>query len=461
MNEDEFAQPEEPVAAPSDTRDAMNEDDIVAKYNLEDYDEEPDNLNWGSSEKHLMYHQNNEEDPYITAPDVDNEELEDFMIRPTDDVVLCAVMEEDGWSHLDVCILPDNKDAELYVHHDYQLPAFPLCVAWVPPNVAAVGTFNPDIELWDLNIVDSAEPDGKLQGHTDAVLGLAAHPFHSQMLASASADTTVRLWDISTQQEVLSLNHHKTKVQSLAWSPANSAVEYQGLLASGGFDQRTFVLDVRQPDSIVTIELEADVESLRWLTLHDGAAPTLFISTESGELICYDIVAGKRKWTLSAHAGTPCSSFSLYQYPEGGPTLLATSTPDAQAPLKLWTIEEGRGPSCIYQKTSDFGRLYSVAFAPERPFHLAVGGHDRTAQVFNCLQLAEVQRVFGQLPGIVLPNSQPSLSALKSFDRDGDSDEDADDQPQQSYAAPQQKRSITANKYQQRPPIGASKKKKH
>ena len=41
MNEDEFAQPEEPVAAPSDTRDAMNEDDIVAKYNLEDYDEEP------------------------------------------------------------------------------------------------------------------------------------------------------------------------------------------------------------------------------------------------------------------------------------------------------------------------------------------------------------------------------------------------------------------------------------
>jgi len=432
-----------------------------------------------------MYHKSNEEDPYITLPDVENDELEDFMIRPSDDVILSAVMEEDGWSHLDVCILPDSQNAELYVHHDYMLPAFPLCVAWVPPNMAAVGTFHPQIELWDLNIIDSAEPEAKLEGHEDAVLGLAAHPLHHQMLASASADTTVRLWDISTQQSILTMNHHKTKVQSLAWSPANSSTEFQGLLASGGFDQKTFIIDVRAHENVTEIPLEADVEALRWLTLEDGANPLLFVSTEAGDVICYDIVAGKRRWTLSAHMGSPCSSFSLFQPCPGAPTLLATATPSTPAPLKLWTIDfsRGGGPSCIYQKTSDFGRLHSVAFSQERPFHLAMGGHSKHPQVVNVLELGEVQRAYANIPGLAIPSHKPSstLRTMTANDLDGDSDEERDEagaaaaangmdmdeeggdaaSPSSSNRRPAAKKaSSSSNKYNKRPAIGASKKKK-
>jgi len=45
MNEEmESEAVEEPVAAPSETRNGMNDDDIVAKYGLENYDDEPGTL---------------------------------------------------------------------------------------------------------------------------------------------------------------------------------------------------------------------------------------------------------------------------------------------------------------------------------------------------------------------------------------------------------------------------------
>lgn len=63
--------------------------------------------------------------------------------------------------------------SNLYVHHDILLPAFPLSVAWLdcdpggrldPRNLAAVGSMNPGIEIWDLDVADSVEPLASLGG---------------------------------------------------------------------------------------------------------------------------------------------------------------------------------------------------------------------------------------------------------------------------------------------------------
>jgi hypothetical protein len=49
-----------------------------------------------------------------------------------------------------------KSEANLYVHHDLVLPAFPLALAWLDcdpsgrraaANMAAVGTFSPEIEV--------------------------------------------------------------------------------------------------------------------------------------------------------------------------------------------------------------------------------------------------------------------------------------------------------------------------
>lgn len=174
----------------------------LSEYNLDDYDKEdenekkqgmlslaPDILKNGWSKrflepaifsrpKDLAYYSDEKDDPYVTlSNDVDEqEELEEMQILP-DDMLLIAAKTEDDVSQLELYVY--EKDADnLYCHHDIMLPSFPLCLEWLDfhtgekagtegsGNYVAVGTFEPDIEIWDLDVVDNMIPQTIL-GHTD------------------------------------------------------------------------------------------------------------------------------------------------------------------------------------------------------------------------------------------------------------------------------------------------------
>lgn len=279
--------------------------------------------------------------------DEDEEDLEDFLIRPDDFVIMSAVTEKDNVSHLDICLLPNAPNSDIYVHHDYVLDAFPLSLAWLPPHLGAVGTFDPRIEVWDLNLVNCMDPVTVLEGHTDAVIGLSAHPTNQQLLASCSADKSIKLWDINVSSNIQTINVHQDKVQCIEWNPVESSV-----LVSGGFDKSVFITDVRQPDTAHKIALSADAEAVTWIKSSTGAYSNLLISNESGEVQCYDIISGKFLWTLAAHTSSPCGSLSV-QYNDDNSILLATSSPETESPLKLWLIENNK-PTCLYSKSNEF-----------------------------------------------------------------------------------------------------------
>lgn len=87
----------------------------------------------------------------------------------------------------------NEEEGSLYVHHDFLLPSFPLCIEWMSydseskedGNMCAIGSMDPIITIWDLDIQDTLEPAIKLGtkgstkkniqpcGHTDAVLDLS------------------------------------------------------------------------------------------------------------------------------------------------------------------------------------------------------------------------------------------------------------------------------------------------
>ena len=60
------------------------------------------------------------------------------------------------------------------------------------------------------------------------------------MLASGSADKTLKLWDITTQQCYHTFTHHSDKVQAIQFHGRDSS-----LLATGGFDKQVALLDCR------------------------------------------------------------------------------------------------------------------------------------------------------------------------------------------------------------------------
>lgn len=130
-------------------------------------------------------------DPYLkgsTLLETAND-LDDFLIKNTDLVILAGVSEDEEVSHLDVYVFESAEVSLLlfpfsylqenaYIHHDYLLPSFPLSMAWLnypvggdnpegKANMVAIGTFEPYIEIWDLDIVDCPSPAAILGGPED------------------------------------------------------------------------------------------------------------------------------------------------------------------------------------------------------------------------------------------------------------------------------------------------------
>lgn len=300
----EEAQAEKSGTGNAKSKNHDDDDDDLKEYDLEHYDDEVDEaagdtMAMFGNANNLVFHENDEDDPYITmqgADDEDDEEREELQILATDNLVLAGRIEDEV-AHLEVYVYEDEDD-NLYVHHDIMLPAIPLAVEWVDMpvgksaasnngkgNFVAIGTMDPDIELWNLDVVDSMYPDAVLgQGaedaanadkpkkkkkkskkanddfHVDSVLSLAANRQHRNLLASSSADKTVKLWDLNTTKCAKSYTYHTDKVSSVAWHPVESTV-----LLSGSYDRTVVAADMRAPEAKAPRwGVESDVETVRW-----------------------------------------------------------------------------------------------------------------------------------------------------------------------------------------------------
>lgn len=214
-------------------------------------------------------------------------------------------------------------------------------------NYVAVGTFDPGIEVWNCDILNVLEPTVMLGGedtsaadakwakklgvkktpkskfrsksgsglrngsHTDAVMSLSWNQIHRQVLASGSADKTVKLWDITKADDATggvaaTFNIHKDKVQSVAWHPTEGSI-----LATGSYDQSVCIVDARSPNGACKkVKIPADSEAVVWDPHHPHL---LTAASEDGSVLCWDIrkfESGSTYWNFVAHEFGGCSDIA-------------------------------------------------------------------------------------------------------------------------------------------------------
>lgn len=431
-------------------------------YDSDEVDEEGEKITRFGNVQSLAYHQPNEADPYLVIPeDEDDEDREELQILPTDNLLLAGKVEDEV-AHLEVYVYEDHAD-NLYVHHDIMLPGIPLCVEWLDipvgkgsegretGNFVAVGTMEPDIEIWDLDVVDSMYPNAILgQGgqdagnaapskkkskkkskandayHIDSVLALAANRQHRNLLASASADRTVKLWDLTTTSCAKSYSHHTDKVCSLDWHPKESTI-----LLSGSYDRTVVAADMRAPDSTARWGVDTDVENVRW----DPHDPNYFyVTTDGGMVYRYDIrnvpatpAESKPVWSLQAHD----SSVSAFDINRTIPGFLVTGSTDKE--VKLWNVENDK-PSLVVSRKLDVGKVFSTGFAPdaEVSFRLAVAGSKGTVQIWDASTNGAVRRTFvSRMPDLAgdVPERITGVSADDEESDDEGAEEGGDAAP--------------------------------
>jgi periodic tryptophan protein 1 len=389
-------------------------DELGPEFNMDTYDEEDAN-----DKTHLFsvidadLQLCRKKDDYMNDEVSDSEDEEYHDIKESDVLFVAANVEEDACT-IEV-YLHDTFDGGMYVHHDFLISSYPLCLEYIPSlhsnqSLLAVGAFDPKIDVWELSVHDPIEPLvqlGKRKGHSDAVISLTLSPQTHQILASGSADCTVRLWDISKETSLSTLKHHSDKVQSVKWHPVEA-----GILLSSAYDKRVVVTDQRSTNAASAVfTIGSDPECTVW----SRHSPTLIlVSDEQGHISAYDMrKIGEPLWRIQAHTKGACTSFTDVL---ANPDILISAGTDGCS--NVWkTTSCSSEPALVVSQDLKAGPLFSVSSCNEDP-SLAVFGASCPV-LWNITNNDVICKVFPTLPGADQPN-------LPDVQEDND-DEELDD----------------------------------
>ena len=107
----------------------------------------------------------------------------------------------------------------------------------------ATSYWGSEVKLWD---VTTGQQIGSLTNNHHRVWSLAFSP-DGRFLATGGADQTVRLWDVATRQQTEQLKGHGSEVMSVAFSADGQT------LASGSKDKTAMLWSVHPNRAVTTV----------------------------------------------------------------------------------------------------------------------------------------------------------------------------------------------------------------
>jgi WD40 repeat protein/predicted Ser/Thr protein kinase len=228
------------------------------------------------------------------------------------------------------------------------------------------------VKVWD---VTTGRELLSLKANSRQVVCCVAFSPDGRWLASGGKDRTVRIWDVASRQEVRTLTGHTNWINSLAFSPDGQS------LASGGTDQTVRIWD------------PAAGRELRILRGHTHAVNSVAFSSDGQRLVSastddtvkvWDQVSDQEVRTLTRHSMRVLSlAFS------GDGKQLVTGSYDKT--VTVWDSATGQELRTLRGHTD---RVHAVAFSPDGR-KLASGGNDGTVRMWDAASGKELHVLKG------------------------------------------------------------------
>ncbi|KDO23503.1 hypothetical protein SPRG_11425 [Saprolegnia parasitica CBS 223.65] len=273
-------------------------------------------------------------------------------------------------------------------------------------NLLASASPDKTVKIWNAS---TGALEQTLAGHEQGISDISWSA-NARFIASASDDCTVKIWDTESSETVSTLRGHANYVFSVNFNPQGT------LLASASFDESARLWDVRTGRTVRILPAHSDPVTASSFN-RDGTL--LVTSSYDGLCRIWDVASGQclNTLTLSNELNDAIIPVSFAKFSPNGRFVLV-STLDGR--LRLWDFARNRVIKTYSGHVNSSFCVFSTFSLHGGPPTIISGSEDNTIVLYDVQTQEKVQVLSGHTDAVLAVAAHPMKAMLASGALDKD-----------------------------------------